>query len=304
MQENLTQAQNATGAGPGRADSAPAQHTAQGETAPHAAQTFDRAQVQREIDRVAKRERERGKRQALREMQKAQESQDSTERVHREIVHTEEEGGKNAQDNCANEGEMQSNAQNDCVQELQTQENAQENCAEKEVNGEGAQQNSAQPDDPVGRLSREDQQALGAAQAQRTIAKGEEAVLAEMEALSQKQTLSPKEEETLFTLFCHASMKAGEEELNRRGLDGAKIINDKAFIRFAELMRGDVPLMTVYEYFAKTQGRPVKPPSTGPLPGQSTGGPAYFSREQVQNMTRAQVKTHYKEIESSRRFWR
>ncbi|MFR6344502.1 MAG: hypothetical protein ACLUO4_06700 [Christensenellales bacterium] len=62
MQENLTQAQNTTGAGPGRADSAPAQHTAQGETAPHAAQTFDRAQVQREIDRVAKRERERGKR--------------------------------------------------------------------------------------------------------------------------------------------------------------------------------------------------------------------------------------------------
>ena len=47
--------------------------------------------------------------------------------------------------------------------------------AEKDVNGEGAQQNSAQPDDPVGRLSREDQQALGAAQAQRTIEKGEEA---------------------------------------------------------------------------------------------------------------------------------
>ena len=86
MQENLTQAQNATGAGPGRADSAPAQHTAQGETAPHAEQTFDRAQVQREIDRVAKRERERGKRQALREMQKAQESQGFTEQVHREIV--------------------------------------------------------------------------------------------------------------------------------------------------------------------------------------------------------------------------
>ena len=100
MQENLTQAQNATGAGPGRADSAPAQHTAQGETAPHAEQTFDRAQVQREIDRVAKRERERGKRQALREMQKAQEAKDSQSRcigklctwtgmrtkTHREIV--------------------------------------------------------------------------------------------------------------------------------------------------------------------------------------------------------------------------
>ena len=292
MQENLTQAQNATGAGPGRADSAPAQHTAQGETAPHAAQTFDRAQVQREIDRVAKRERERGKRQALREMQKTQEAQTSTEQAHREIVQMGEEDGKNAQNNCANKGKRQVNAQNDYAQELQTQENAQENCAKKEVNGEDAQQNSAQQDDPADRLSREDQQALGAAQAQRTIEKGEEAVLAEME------------EETLFGLFCHASMKAGEEEFNRRGLDGAKIINDKAFIRFAELMRGDVPLMTVYEYFAKTQGRPVKPPSTGPLPGQSTGGPAYFSREQVQNMTRAQVKTHYKEIESSRRFWR
>ena len=97
-----------------------------------------------------------------------------------------------------------------------------------------------------------------------------------MEALSQKQVLSPKEEETLFGLFCHASMKAGEEELDRRGLDGAKIINDKAFICFAELMRGDVPLMTVYEYFAKTQGRPVKPPSTGPLPGREHGRACVF----------------------------
>lgn len=304
MQENLTQAQNATGAGPGRADSAPAQHTAQGETAPHAEQTFDRAQVQREIDRVAKRERERGKRQALREMQKAQESQGFTEQVHREIVHMDGNEDKNAQGNCAEASEAEENAQKYCAEKANEQGNAQEDCANEKPNGEDAQQNSAQPDDPAGRLSREDQQALGAAQAQRTIEKGEEAVLAEMEALSQKQALSPKEEETLFGLFCHASMKAGEEELNRRGLDGAKIINDKAFIRFAELMRGDVPLMTVYEYFAKTQGRPVKPPSTGPLPGQSTGGPAYFSREQVQNMTRAQVKTHYKEIESSRRFWR
>ena len=304
MQENLTQAQNATGAGPGRADSAPAQHTAQGETAPHAEQTFDRAQVQREIDRVAKRERERGKRQALREMQKAQESQGLTEQVHREIVHAAGNEDKNAQGNCAEASEAEENAQKYCAENANEQGNAQEDCANEKPNGEDAQQNSAQPDDPAGRLSREDQQTLGAAQAQRTIEKGEEAVLAEMEALSQKQALSPKEEETLFGLFCHASMKAGEEELNRRGLDGAKIINDKAFIRFAELMRGDVPLMTVYEYFAKTQGRPVKPPSTGPLPGQSTGGPAYFSREQVQNMTRAQVKTHYKEIESSRRFWR
>ena len=146
---------------------------------------------------------------------------------------------------------------------------------------------------------------LGRAMADKAIQEGDEAVQRGIERLLLKEEpLTAREDETLFWLFNHASLKACAEELTKRGVDGESIVKDKDFIAFAEMMRSDVPLLKVYEQYARTRGHKAKPASTGSVQGQGPAGAPYFSQEQVRHMTRKQVRAHYDEIEKSRRFWR
>ena len=235
---------------------------------------YSQAELQRELDRVAKKERERGRRQAQREQQAG----------------TLPEGGADGTD------------------QQTERENAQRATApggETGQEGGTAAAEQSTEADPADLLDADQQRMLGRAMADKAIQEGDEAVQRGIERLLLKEEpLTAREDETLFWLFNHASLKACAEELTKRGVDGESIVKDKDFIAFAEMMRSDVPLLKVYEQYARTRGHKAKPASTGSVQGQGPAGAPYFSQEQVRHMTRKQVRAHYDEIEKSRRFWR
>ena len=235
---------------------------------------YSQAELQRELDREEKKERERGRRQAQREQQAG----------------TQPEGGADGTD------------------QQTERENAQRATApggETGQEGGTAAAEQSTEADPADLLDAEQQRMLGRAMADKAIQEGDEAVQRGIERLLLKEEpLTAREDETLFWLFNHASLKACAEELTKRGVDGESIVKDKDFIAFAEMMRSDVPLLKVYEQYARTRGHKAKPASTGSVQGQGPAGAPYFSQEQVRHMTRKQVRAHYDEIEKSRRFWR
>lgn len=235
---------------------------------------YSQAELQRELDRVAKKERERGRRQAQREQQAG----------------TQPEGGADGTDQQTE----RENAQRATAPDGETGREG----------GTAAAEQSTEAD-PADLLDAEQQRMLGHAMADKAIQEGDEAVQRGIERLLLKEEpLTAREDETLFWLFNHASLKACAEELTKRGVDGESIVKDKDFIAFAEMMRSDVPLLKVYEQYARTRGHKAKPASTGSVQGQGPAGAPYFSQEQVRHMTRKQVRAHYDEIEKSRRFWR
>ena len=235
---------------------------------------YSQAELQRELDRVAKKERERGRRQAQREQQAG----------------TQPEGGADGTDQQTE----RENAQRATAPDGETGQEG----------GTAAAEQSTEAD-PADLLDAEQQRMLGRAMADKAIQEGDEAVQRGIERLLLKEEpLTAREDETLFWLFNHASLKACAEELTKRGVDGESIVKDKDFIAFAEMMRSDVPLLKVYEQYARTRGHKTKPASTGSVQGQGPAGAPYFSQEQVRHMTRKQVRAHYDEIEKSRRFWR
>ena len=235
---------------------------------------YSQAELQRELDRVAKKERERGRRQAQREQQAG----------------TQPEGGADGTDQQTE----RENAQRATAPDGDTGQEG----------GTAAAEQSTEAD-PADLLDAEQQRMLGRAMADKAIQEGDEAVQRGIERLLLKEEpLTAREDETLFWLFNHASLKACAEELTKRGVDGESIVKDKDFIAFAEMMRSDVPLLKVYEQYARTRGHKAKPASTGSVQGQGPAGAPYFSQEQVRHMTRKQVRAHYDEIEKSRRFWR
>ena len=235
---------------------------------------YSQAELQRELDRVAKKERERGRRQAQREQQAG----------------TQPEGGADGTDQQTE----RENAQRATAPDGETGQEG----------GTAAAEQSTEAD-PADLLDAEQQRMLGRAMADKAIQEGDEAVQRGIERLLLKEEpLTAREYETLFWLFNHASLKACAEELTKRGVDGESIVKDKDFIAFAEMMRSDVPLLKVYEQYARTRGHKAKPASTGSVQGQGPAGAPYFSQEQVRHMTRKQVRAHYDEIEKSRRFWR
>ena len=241
---------------------------------------YSRAELQRELDRVAKKERERGRRQAQREQQAAEHVQGETEGAAETLF---QEGQAPQDSGDARLGRPQPDG--------------------TEPGGPAAEEQSAEAD-PADLLDAEQQRMLGHAMADKAISEGDEAVQRGIEQLLLKEEpLTAREDETLFWLFNHASLKACAEELTKRGVDGEGIVKDKDFIAFAEMMRSDVPLK-VYEQYARTRGHKAKPASTGSVQGQGPAGAPYFSQEQVRHMTRKQVRAHYDEIEKSRRFWR
>ncbi len=235
---------------------------------------YSQAELQRELDRVAKKERERGRRQAQREQQAG----------------TLPEGGADGTDQQTE----RENAQRATAPDGETGQEG----------GTAAAEQSTEAD-PADLLDAEQQRMLGRAMADKAIQEGDEAVQRGIERLLLKEEpLTAREDETLFWLFNHASLKACAEELTKRGVDGESIVKDKDFIAFAEMMRSDVPLLKVYEQYARTRGHKAKPASTGSVQGLGPAGAPYFSQEQVRHMTRKQVRAHYDEIEKSRRFWR
>lgn len=242
---------------------------------------YSQAELQRELDRVAKKERERGRRQAQREQQAAEHVQGETEGAAETLF---QEGQAPQDSGDARLGRPQPDG--------------------TEPGGPAAEEQSAEAD-PADLLDAEQQRMLGHAMADKAIQEGDEAVQRGIERLLLKEEpLTAREDETLFWLFNHASLKACAEELTKRGVDGEGIVKDKDFIAFAEMMRSDVPLLKVYEQYARTRGHKAKPASTGSVQGQGPAGAPYFSQEQVRHMTRKQVRAHYDEIEKSRRFWR
>ena len=235
---------------------------------------YSQAELQRELDRVAKKERERGRRQAQREQQAG----------------TQPEGGADGTDQQTE----RENAQRATAPDGETGREG----------GTAAAEQSTEAD-PADLLDAEQQRMLGRAMADKAIQEGDEAVQRGIERLLLKEEpLTAREDETLFWLFNHASLKACAEELTKRGVDGESIVKDKDFIAFAEMMRSDVPLLKVYEQYARTRGHKAKPASTGSVQGQGPAGAPYFSQEQVRHMTTEQVRAHYDEVEKSRRFWR
>ena len=126
---------------------------------------------------------------------------------------------------------------------------------------------------------------LGRAMADKAIQEGDEAVQRGIERLfAQRGALTAREDETLFCYSTTLRLKACAEELTKRGVDGESI-KDKDFIAFAEMMRSDVPLLKVYEQYARTWGH--KAAGLHRLgTGQGPAGAPYFSQEQVRHMTR------------------
>ncbi len=153
-------------------------------------------------------------------------------------------------------------------------------------------------------LSSYEEELLGQAVAMDCLKQGEEATETLLGTLLSQKQRGPKEEACIFTLFCELAKQEGAKQLSARGLDGEAVIKDPAFIAFAELMRGDVPLMQVYDQYQKTQPKRAKPKSTGSVHGQEGQSAAYFTKEQVGRMTRGQIREHFKQIEASRRYWK
>ena len=201
---------------------------------------YSQAELQRELDRVAKKERERGRRQAQREQQAG----------------TQPEGGADGTDQQTE----RENAQRATAPDGETGREG----------GTAAAEQSTEAD-PADLLDAEQQRMLGRAMADKAIQEGDEAVQRGIERLLLKEEpLTAREDETLFWLFNHASLKACAEELTKRGVDGESIVKDKDFIAFAEMMRSDVPLLKVYSNTPAPGGtRQSRPP-----PGSGTGAGA------------------------------
>lgn len=159
-------------------------------------------------------------------------------------------------------------------------------------------------DEPPGALPQKEQTILGEADAREDIALGIDYVLERLNRYEQAPPQDFREIKRAQELAGFASQFFAAQALEKQGVKAQEVLNDKNFQQFAARYRDDVPITDIYADYKKMNGEQPKPPkSTGSIKGQGRTDETYFTLEQAKAMSRKEIAKHYDAVERSRRNW-
>lgn len=159
-----------------------------------------------------------------------------------------------------------------------------------------------QPQKPV--LQQREQTILGEADAKDDIDLGIDYVLEKLDAYQASPPQDFREIARAKDLANYASQYFAAKELEKQGVHAAEVLGDKEFQAFAGRYRSDVPITEIYADFKKVKGDvPKAPKSTGSVKGSTNVNDKFFTRDQVAAMSRAEIRKNYDAIERSRKKW-
>jgi len=239
------------------------------ETAPEQTQekTYTRVELQAELDRVAKQERERGKRQTEKEYA-----------PFKDLAEIVQQGAG-----------LEVNDPSELSKVLR----------------QAFEQQGVKFPEKKAELNQREQSVLGRADAEETVKNGLDYVMDELKEFEKKQPQTQREIEYMNTLMDYASVQMAAKDLESKGIDSKKIFADRDFQEFAKDFRTDIPLSRIYEKWQKSKGeKPTAPESTGSVKGAGKTNDTYFTLDQVKSMSRDEIHKNFKSIEKSRKQWK
>ena len=166
-----------------------------------------------------------------------------------------------------------------------------------------AEKPSPPPADAAAEPSTRDMEILGRADAAEVVESGD------IEAELKKLTLKPIPLRTKRDLICFqeltAAKKLNEEtaELSKVGVDVNKLMKDNAFGEFNKKLNPELPIAERYELYKKS----IQPPVSTPPPSVASKGGTpkkdFFTSDEVDHMTRDEVKANLAAITASMTKW-
>lgn len=157
-------------------------------------------------------------------------------------------------------------------------------------------------------LNNKDAERLGKLDAQEMIEvlelKEIEERLKELASLKEKDKMNYREEVEFLELGKYLSNELKIRELKEKGID-QKIIGSKEFREFSKKFNKDTPITEVYDLYSKINIKKVnKPASTGSTKSNiTTTDKDFYSKEEVANMSKNDVKKNYDKIRKSMEKW-
>lgn len=159
-----------------------------------------------------------------------------------------------------------------------------------------------EPQKPV--LQQREQTILGEADAQDDIELGIDYVLEKLDMYQASPPQDFREIARAKDLADFASKYFAAKELEKRGVNATEVLGNKDFQAFAARYRSDVPITEIYTDFKKVNGEmPRAPKSTGSVKGSGKTNDLFFTKDQVAAMSRDEIRKNFDVIERSRKKW-
>lgn len=150
-----------------------------------------------------------------------------------------------------------------------------------------------------------EQQILGEADAKDDIAMGIDYVLEKLDEYEQAPPQDFRETKRATDLARFASHYFAAQALEKQGVKAREVLGDKNFQSFAAKYRDDIPITEIYSDYKKLTGQQqASPKSTGSVKGQGNKQEGqHFTLEQARGMSRAEIRKHFDELDRSMSKW-
>lgn len=159
-----------------------------------------------------------------------------------------------------------------------------------------------QPQKPE--LQQREQTILGEADARDDIDLGIDYVLEKLDMYQVSPPQDFREIARAKDLADFASKYFAAKELEKQGVNATEVLGNKNFQAFAARYRADVPITEIYTDFKKVNGEmPRAPKSTGSVKGSGKTNDLFFTKDQVAAMSRDEIRKNFDAIERSRKKW-
>lgn len=153
-------------------------------------------------------------------------------------------------------------------------------------------------------LQQREQTILGEADARDDIELGIDYVLQRLDMYQASPPQDFREIARAKDLADFASKYFAAKELEKQGVNAAEVLGNKNFQAFAARYRADVPITEIYTDFKKVNGEmPRAPKSTGSVKGSGKTNDLFFTKDQVAAMSRDEIRKNFDAIERSRKKW-
>ena len=153
-------------------------------------------------------------------------------------------------------------------------------------------------------LQQREQTILGEADAQDDIELGIDYVLEKLDMYQASPPQDFREIARAKDLADFASKYFAAKELEKQGVNATEVLGNKNFQAFAARYRADVPITEIYTDFKKVNGEmPRAPKSTGSVKGSGKTNDLFFTKDQVAAMSRDEIRKNFDAIERSRKKW-